>query len=72
MSQEDKDIWMQRMVDKLGSVNAVKEYLREQNKKNGFKPGNVPKNKIQDEFSDLPISRQQKHHLRKANNKEDV
>lgn len=66
MSEADKEIWMGRMIRKHGSKSAALKAIREQNKKNGFKPGNVPKNKIQDEFSDLPVSRQQKHILRKA------
>lgn len=34
--------------------------------KSSFKKGHVPHNKIQDEYSELKMSRQMKYYLRKA------
>lgn len=63
MSQEDREIWMQRMKKKYGSEKAVRKMMSQAGKKRKPIP---PPNKIQDEYTDLPISRQQKHMLRKA------
>ena len=46
---------------------AYKAQQSERSKKYGFQKGNVPKNKIIDSFTDLDISRQKKHQLRKEN-----
>lgn len=63
MSDAHKDLWWEMMIAKHGSKKAVREVMSQRGKKH---TPISPPNKIQDEYTDLPISRQQKHMLRKA------